>query len=94
MCRTRWPERRGFEPLKSVNHLIGTTISAHCNRSDAMKTERAGPSPPTLLPAVAAATTAAATSVMAAEARFAGPGLVDLDISALELRIVELLYCL
>jgi hypothetical protein len=46
MCRTRWPERRGFEPLKSVNHLIGTTISAHCNRSDTMKTERAGPSPP------------------------------------------------
>src|SRR5712675_1333145 len=41
----------------------------------------------------AAATTAAA-AIATAEARFAGFGLVDLDISTLELSIVELLNCL
>ncbi len=94
VCAPRRLRMPSISHLKSVNHLIGTAISAHCNRSDTTKTEGAGPSPPSLLPAVAAATTAAATSIMAAEARFAGPGLVDLDFSALELRIVELLYCL
>jgi|SRR5271167_62255 len=48
------------------------------------------------LPAVAAAAVAAAslgaTEVAATETRFAGPGFVNLDVSALELAIVELLY--
>jgi hypothetical protein len=48
------------------------------------------------LPAIATAlaATTAATAIATVEARFAGFGLVDPDISTLELSIVELLYCL
>jgi hypothetical protein len=90
----------------NLRHPFSVTVTTHAHRIirplshaaselplPATRRKGAGRARPiALLPAVAAAIAAASASIIAAEARFARLGLVDLDVPALELGIVELRY--